>query len=154
MERTNGWVEKYRNHGRETPNLDMRGTNTYCRIVDVIDGDTLEAVLMLPDSGSFYRFRMRLHGINAPEIHDRDAENRNNALRAKERLSRLVSPDGTGEDLCAGVHIAYVRCMGRDKYGRVLGRFFPDDRCEPETEYSVVLVNEGFAHPYDGKGPR
>lgn len=100
------------------------------RSVTVIDGDTLRV------SGEV----VRLAGIDAPELRrPRCAEERRLARTARDRLQVLVA---------GGVRLQPA--AGRDRYRRVLARVI-DRRGRDVGE---VLVAEGLAVPYHGRGPR
>lgn len=89
--------------------------------VRVIDGDTIERGWT----------RYRLLGIDAPEIkHAQCPEERQRGIAAADRLRALVK-EGRAE--IRGI-------VGRDVYGRTLGRLFIGDR-----EAAAVLIAEGHA---------
>jgi micrococcal nuclease len=96
--------------------------------VEVIDGDTLRA------GGRV----VRLRGIDAPELHARCPEERTLAERATARLAQLAAD---------GVH---VFPEGRDRYGRTLATV----RDRAGRDLGVVLLLEGLARPYTGRGQR
>lgn len=100
------------------------------RIARIVDGDTVRA------GGE----TVRLMGYDTPESGSRaqcPAEARL-ARRATERLRGLAV---RGLDL---------RRHGRDRYGRTLAEAFtPDGR-----PVAQIMVAEGLAHPYNGRGPR
>lgn len=100
------------------------------RSVTVIDGDTLRV------SGQV----VRMAGIDAPELRrPRCAEERRLARAARDRLQALVA---------SGVRLETV--AGRDRYQRLLARV-TDRR---GRDLGAVLVAEGLAVPYHGRGPR
>jgi endonuclease YncB( thermonuclease family) len=100
------------------------------RSVTVIDGDTIRV------SGEV----VRLAGIDAPELRrPRCAEERRLARAARDRLQVLVA---------GGVRLQAA--AGRDRYRRVLARVI-DLR---GRDVGAVLVAEGLAVPYHGRGPR
>lgn len=106
------------------------------RILAVVDGDTVDADI---DLGLYVHTvaRLRLLGINAPEIHgpEHDA-----GQRAKARLAALVE----GKTIVITTHKDE-----REKYGRFLASL-----ATAEGDASEVLIREGLAKPWDGKGTR
>jgi endonuclease YncB( thermonuclease family) len=54
------------NHGINTPVFNLRGLCQICRVVDIVDGDTVYVVFA--PFGIFYKFKTRLLGINTPEL--------------------------------------------------------------------------------------
>lgn len=66
------------------------GQEKIARVCDVIDGDTLEVMWSMCQSNSeFYKFRIRLLGINACELKDKDEVNKDKAHKAHARLFEL-----------------------------------------------------------------
>jgi micrococcal nuclease len=96
-----------------------------CRAVD---GDTIHCGEQ----------RVRVRGLDAPELRGRCEAERRLALAATERLSDLL------ED---GVRL---ETSGQDRFGRTLA-VVRDPRGE---DVARVLIREGLARRYDGRGPR
>lgn len=94
----------------------------------VIDGDTIV------DHGRTIRIR----GLDAPELHGHCPAETQLAMRARERLQQLLA-DGLS-----------VYPSGRDRYGRILA-VVRDARGQ---DVARIMIAEGLAHPYDGRGPR
>lgn len=94
----------------------------------VIDGDTI-----------VYRGEtIRIRGLDAPEMHGRcEAETR----RARQARDRLVQ-------LLAGGLRTYP--SGRDRYGRTLAVV----RDMAGRDVARILITEGLARPYHGRGQR
>ena len=94
----------------------------------VIDGDTI-----------VHRGQtIRIMGLDAPEVHHRCPAEKELAERARARLAELLA-DGFR-----------VEAHGRDRYGRVLAVVF-DAR---GMNVAHVLIQEGLARRYNGRGPR
>jgi endonuclease YncB( thermonuclease family) len=96
-----------------------------CRAVD---GDTIRCG----------ETRIRLAGIDAPERRARCEAERRLAEAATERLSALLE---------GGVSL---RATGEDRFGRTLAVVHNDQG----EDVGAVLVREGLARPYHGRGPR
>lgn len=95
-----------------------------------IDGDTIRV------SGQV----VRLAGVDAPELHrPRCPAERAMARAARDRLQTLIA---------GGVRLEAV--PGRDRYRRRLARVL-DRR---GRDVGQVLIAEGLAAPYHGRGPR
>jgi len=94
----------------------------------VIDGDTIV------HQGQ----TIRIMGLDAPEVHHRCEAERALAERARARLAQLLADGFT------------VREHGRDRYNRVLAEVF-DAR---GLNVASVLIAEGLARRYNGRGPR
>lgn len=104
-------------------------------VIRVIDGDTFEARLSVWLDVEIVT-RVRLAGIDAPELHARCAEERDRARAAREVLSRLLE-DGP-------VRLSAVR---RDKFGGRIDATVTDGR---GRDVSRAMLEAGLAVPYHG----
>ena len=102
-----------------------------CRITRVIDGDTV--AVRCPATGAD---RLRLAGVDTPELSGRCASERLRAQMATQRVRWLVITAGEVRVLPSG---------RRDRYGRLLGRVLVDGR-----PLGAGLVGAGHARPYAG----
>ncbi len=160
-------IERFRPYGRhQTPALSLSGLDTLARVVSVHDGDTLTAVV--PFAGSYYRFQVRLEGIDTCELRSTANANRELAQRARLHLSRLVLECGQGHapDIGASVTAAAVDglldesvclvrlvCGGFDKYGRLLAAVFRGSDGAPphgSPSFNDALVGARLAYRYAG----
>lgn len=94
--------------------------------VAVIDGDTIAV------SGQ----RIRILGLDAPEMHGRCQSETSAAFGARDRLVRLLDGARTVEIIPSRRH---------DRYRRILARILIDGR-----DVAEILVGEGLARPYNG----
>ena len=105
-------------------------------VVKVIDGDTLD-VMARVWLGQTIHVRVRLDGVDTPELRGRCAGERAQAEEARSWLERQL----------AGRSIA-LRQVRLGKYaGRVVARVELDDG----QDLSVMLLRSGLARPYDGR---
>ena len=102
-------------------------------VLKVVDGDTIDVRITLPPFSLLNDIRIRMEGINAWESRTRDLEEKKLGLAAKDRLTELVQDD------------VMVCLTERGKYGRWLGTLYTGG-----TNINHQLVNEGYAHEYDG----
>ena len=105
-----------------------------CRLVRVIDGDTIDVDIDLGFEVVLSNQRVRLAGIDTPESRTRNLEEKALGLKAKERLIELC-----GEKL-------QLLSLGSGKYGRILG--IP--HTEGGKDICELLKNEGHAVEYWG----
>lgn len=105
-------------------------------IIDVIDGDTVIADVDLGFGVWLRKLHLRLAGINAPELRGAD---KSLGLKAKMRLA----------DLCLHRSCPIDTHKGTEKYGRWLATITVS-----EGIVNDILVAEGLAKPWDGKGQR
>lgn len=140
-----------------TPLLTLKGTDTYCKALNVHDGDTLK--LALDIQGTFVKIIARIKGIDTPELSPpQTLENRKElverAFRARNRLIQLVSDANISlEDKLSKADITMLMNKNKrlirvllheaDKYGRTLVEF-------PDDNIASKLIEEGLAFHYDG----
>ena len=106
-----------------------------CKIVKVVDGDTVDVDIDLGFGVWLNDERVRIMGIDTPESRTRDEVEKKFGLAAKKRLKELLGPTAilktqvskSGEDL-------------KGKFGRILGDFVVGDRTVTE-----ILIEEGHA---------
>lgn len=104
-------------------------------VLRVIDGDTFVArVHVWP--GMDITTRIRLRGIDAPELHARCEEERVKALAARDGLARILGEGAVG-----------IARVGQDKYG---GRVDADVSAAGTPDVSAALLARGLARRYDG----
>lgn len=104
-------------------------------LVRVVDGDTVEVLARIwPDH--YVETRVRLAGIDAPELRGRCAEESALAERAKARLAALLSGNRL---LLADVH-----------YGKYAGRVVARVLTEDGRDVAQILRAEKLARSYAG----
>lgn len=105
-----------------------------CKVLNVVDGDTVDCEI---DLGFFIKKteRIRLRGIDTPELNSKDPVERGSAGMAKSRVQELAP------------HVTLIKTHldKSDKYGRLLGILFIED--DP-VSVNDKLVTEGLAVPY------
>jgi endonuclease YncB( thermonuclease family) len=112
----------------------LRGGHA-AEVVRVIDGDTFEArVRIWP--GMEITTRVRLRGIDAPEMHARCEDERVKALAARDALVRILSEGTLG-----------ISRIGQDKYG---GRVDADVSTARTSDVSAAMFERGLARRYSG----
>ncbi len=112
-----------------------------CKIVKVVDGDTVDIDLDLGFGVWLRDERVRIMGIDTPESRTSDKVEKIFGLAAKERLNSLLGDEA--------ILISQVTKGGENmkgKFGRILGDF--------KTIYgktvTEVLMSEGHAVAYEG----
>jgi endonuclease YncB( thermonuclease family) len=101
--------------------------------IRVIDGDTVEVCLLIKRT-------IRLVGINAPELHGEKAQE---GQKAKKRLCELLPIDLD--------NIVECEIVGKDKFQDRLDGII---RTSQGKSVADILVEEGLAKVWDGKGQR
>ena len=111
------------------------------KYVSVYDGDTIVIDAGVFSSKRLNRMKIRIPGIDTPEMKGKCEFEKEHALAAKTRLQELLAD----EDQIVVVNPVW------DKYGgRIEGQVVTKDG----TNVAKALIKEGFAVPYDGKGAR
>ena len=124
---------------RETASREVLSGPMPVEVIRVIDGDTI-VVRAHPWLGVFVETRVRLEGIDAPELHARCDREKVLAEQARGRLTALL----------AGGQ-ARISDIRNDKYGgRIRARVFDS----AGVDVGAVLVAAGLARPYHGERRR
>lgn len=141
-----------------TPSLSLEGLFTPARLVDQYDGDT--NTLIIPFKGEYFKFTCRMLGIDTCEMKSKVKENKETAIRARNRvlqLAGLAVEDAvpyTRKKIQAmldeNVIIVWVHCHGADKYGRLLGDIYTS--ADPNGKsIAKMLIDEKLAYEYYGE---
>jgi micrococcal nuclease len=105
------------------------------QVLRVIDGDTFEArVRIWP--GMNVTTKVRLRGIDVPEMHAHCRDERAKALAARDALAQILNEGAVG--------IAQVR---QDKYG---GRVDAKVSTASTADISAIMLSRGLARRYSG----
>jgi len=108
-------------------------------IVKIVDGDTVDLVLDLGFS-TFVQQRLRLKGIDTPELSSTNESERIIANEAKGYVSVwLINQKKLS-----------VKTFKDDKYGRIIAEIYGDD----SLCLNKILIDNGYAWEYDGSGQR
>ena len=110
-----------------------------CRIIKVIDGDTVDIDIDLGFSVWLKKQRVRLYGVDTPESRTRDAIEKLYGNKAKEFVANYLGV-GTLQVLRTRLDKA------RGKYGRILGEFLIND-----TTINQMLIETHNAVAYHGQ---
>ena len=111
-----------------------------CKIIKVVDGDTVDVDIDLGFGVWLKNERVRIMGIDTPESRTRDKVEKKFGLASKAKLKSLLGK--------TGVLKTQVNKNGEDmkgKFGRILGDFQVGARMVTD-----ILCEEGYAVPYFG----
>ena len=112
-----------------------------CKILKVIDGDTVDVDIDLGFGVWLHKERVRIMGIDTPESRTSDKLEKVFGLAAKERLISLL-----GENAILDTQVSKKGEDMKGKFGRILGNF----RTTDGEHCADVLVEEGHAVAYTG----
>ena len=117
-----------------------------CRIVRVVDGDTVDVDIDLGFDVWLKKQRIRLFGVDTPESRTRDLEEKKYGLAAKKFVEKHL-PLGSKQTL-------RTRLDDRGKFGRILGEFVLTTQWEGKdipTTINEQLVRQHHAVKYFGQ---
>ena len=105
------------------------------KVVKVYDGDTITIATKLPyDNSPYYRFSVRLKGIDCPEIKTSNLYEKECALIARDFLIELLMDK-----------MVLLKDVELEKYGRILADVYID-----EQNVSGLLCEKKLAVKYEG----
>jgi micrococcal nuclease len=113
-----------------------------CKIVKVVDGDTVDVDIDLGFGCWLKDERVRVMGIDTPESRTSDKVEKIFGLKAKERLNSLL-----GANAILQTKVSKNGENMKGKFGRILGNFLTEDGSKICAD---VLVLEGHAVHYTG----
>ena len=116
-----------------------------CKIVRVVDGDTVDVDIDLGFGVWMHKQRIRMYGIDTPESRTRDLEEKKFGLMAKEIVKKWV-PEGSTQTLI-------TRKDKSGKYGRILGSFKIVFEKE-ETSLNEWMVKYKYGVEYFGQSKK
>ena len=99
-----------------------------CKVVKIIDGDTVDVDIDLGFGVWLHKERVRLYGIDTPESRPRDLEEKKYGLAAKKFLTGML-------DDPAGI-ILKTHKDATGKFGRILGELWRT------TDYADQSIND------------
>ena len=115
-----------------------------CKIVRVVDGDTVDVDIDLGFGVWMHNERVRLHGIDTQESRTRDLEEKKFGLLAKDQVKHFL-PEGSIQTL-----VTVKDKVG--KFGRILGKFKIEDHQYPTpTTINEWMIRHHHAAPYFGQ---
>lgn len=136
-----------------TNQFTLNGTSLTGRLVDIIDGDSL--VIILKVFGNYYKYNVRIMGIDTCEIKSKNQENKRLALEARCELLRLITNDSSHisslskneirKILDTNLFLVDLECYDFDKYGRLLADIYFNN-----ISLSKHLLDNKLAYVYTG----
>jgi|TARA_R110001583_G_scaffold117599_2_gene268733 micrococcal nuclease len=117
-----------------------------CKIVKVIDGDTVDVDIDLGFGVWLKKQRIRLYGIDTPESRTSDKEEKVYGLMAKGFVLNHLPLES--------MQVLRTRKDGKGKYGRILGEFiynYEYDGVEIKSTVNEELIKTHNAVRYHGQ---
>jgi endonuclease YncB( thermonuclease family) len=133
----------------------LNGLKTEARLVDVYDGDTITCIIKMFDG--YFKFAIRLKGIDTNEMKTKNPELKQLALQARKTFLTTVCNTFNLALECSRAdiqhflkeHVVLVKlhCYEFDKYGRVLADVYAPNNA---LSLSETMIQAGLAYAYDG----
>ena len=115
-----------------------------CKIVRVVDGDTVDVDIDLGFGVWLHKQRVRLYGVDTPESRTRDAEEKVFGNLAKKFVEDRLPVDSKQK--------LRTRLDGKGKFGRILGEFLIyDPKTDRESTINQMLIETSNAVAYHGQ---
>lgn len=105
-----------------------------CKVIKVYDGDTITVAAYLKGDSQCYKFKVRLNGIDSPELRGSNENEKKHAVISRDVLSDKILNN-----------IVTLDIKGTEKYGRLLADVIYDG-----TNMNEWMINNGYAVKYDG----
>ena len=112
-----------------------------CKIIRVVDGDTVDVDIDLGFGVWLHKERVRIYGIDTPESRTRDLEEKKYGLAAKEFVKEFVRDKGG-----SNIVLRTLKYDAKGKFGRILGDIIVDN-----VSMSDTMIKEHHAVPYYGQ---
>lgn len=155
-------IKEFKQYDINTSHFSLCNLNLIGRIVNIIDGDSLN--IILPVFNNYYKFNIRLNGIDTCEIKSKIEDNKKKALKARISILNLLTNHNYPETLTKNdikdildkdVILVWVECLNFDKYGRLLANVYQLDYLSmnklKNTSLSEYLLQNKLAYEYTGK---
>ena len=125
---------------KNTRKFTFEGINTYAKIVKVYDGDSVTAVFKYYDT--YFKFNVRMYGYDSPEMRTVNKVEKKYAILSRDYLRSLILSK-----------IVYLKCLGSDKYGRILGDVYllnDENIVDMSRNIKDYMISNGWSYAYDG----
>lgn len=153
-------IKEFEQYDINTSPFTLCNYNLLGRIVNIIDGDSLN--IILPVFNNYYKFNIRLNGIDTCEIKSKIDDNKKKALKARISILNLLTNHTYPETLTKtdikhildkDIILVWVECLNFDKYGRLLANVYKLDNISMNklNSLSEYLLQNKLAYKYTGK---
>lgn len=104
------------------------------KVIKVYDGDTITIATKIFDKDIWYRFNVRIEGIDTPEIKTKSKEEKETAIKIRNKLKDYI--------FNKEITLSNIRL---EKYGRLLARVEYNNE-----DISTWLISNKYAKEYQG----
>tara|TARA_B100000214_G_scaffold360947_1_gene323848 strand:- start:312 stop:722 length:411 start_codon:yes stop_codon:yes gene_type:complete len=113
-----------------------------CKVVKIIDGDTVDVDIDLGFGIWLHKERIRMYGIDTPESRTRDLEEKKYGLAAKQFLTNMLDDEG-------GIILKTLK-DAEGKFGRILGELWRTTNYADKS-INQYLIEKHHAVAYHGQ---
>ena len=113
-----------------------------CKVVHIVDGDTVDVDIDLGFGVWLKKERIRMFGIDTPESRTRDLDEKKYGLMAKDYITKLLDDEG-------GI-VLKTRKDAEGKYGRILGELWRTTDFA-DTSINELMIKNHHAVSYHGQ---
>lgn len=156
MENLQTHLKNFIDYNIDTPEFTLKNQFLPARLVNIIDGDSI--VVILPVFNNYYKYHVRIDGIDTCEMKSKSESNKNLAIKARDELLELITKHKHHSNinkteikdiLLNDLFIVYLYCKDFDKYGRLLADVYTDQY--KTTLISKHLIDKKLAYIYTGE---
>ena len=108
--------------------FNLNGFKTWAKCVKVYDGDTGTFVFFFNNKP--FKFRVRLAGIDTPEIKSNNPDEMAVGILARNKLQGLIYDK-----------LVFLECLRWDKYGRLLAKIYSDNIIQKSINQTLIDEN-------------
>jgi endonuclease YncB( thermonuclease family) len=126
-----------------TPTYSYENLKKLVKVLKVMDGDTIDIALHHEDTGKIFKHRVRLYGIDTPEMHPSLSD----PNRAKEIEASKQAKEALTHRLLENDNLVIALFHTFDKYGRLMATLY-DKQGEDINRW---MITSGYAEEYFGK---
>lgn len=119
-----------------TPYYTLEGHVYICKCVKVYDGDTITVVFMPMGLDEFYKYNIRLSGIDTPEIRTKNPHEKKQAIVVRDFVREKILNK-----------LITIKCDKFDKYGRLMADVYGYGESQSIND---LLIQMGYAYKYNG----
>lgn len=134
---TNDYSELLKCDKNNTPFYTLNGHEYVCKCVSVYDGDSITVVFMPQGLDKFYKYKIRLTGIDTPEIRTKNENEKKKAILVRDFLREKILNK-----------IITIKCENFDKYGRLLAKVYMIGETKNIND---IMIEKKYAYAYDGE---
>jgi len=148
--------DTFRPYTNQTQIFSFKGQKQWVRIVSCYDADTITIIMKIYND--YYKYNVRLTGIDTCEMKSKIKENKDRAIQARNRvlqwiglnvnLDTVYTRSQIQKMLTDDVYLVWIECESFDKYGRLLAQIYKTS--DDTISCSTMLLNEKYAYEYQG----